>query len=57
MTGAYERIAERLLRGLPRAPKKHSVVNGRLVHGTASMHRHTQARMWRTFWRIKAVRT
>ena len=56
MTGAYERIAERLLKDMPRAPKKPSVVNGRLVQGTASMHCSAQARMWRTFWRIKLVR-
>ena len=56
MDGAYERIARRLVEKMPRAPKKPSVVNGRLVHGTASMHRSAQARMWRTFWRIKLVR-
>ena len=56
MTGAYERIAQRLIENMPRAPRKHSVVNGRLVQGTASMHRSAQARVWRTFWRIKLVR-
>ena len=56
MTGAYERIAERLLKDMPRAPKKPKAVDGRLVQGTASMHRSAQARVWRTFWRIKLVR-
>lgn len=56
MTGAYERIAERLLKDMPRAAKKPKAVDGRLVQGTASMHRSAQARVWRTFWRIKLVR-
>lgn len=56
MNNTYERIAEKLLKGLGRAPRKNSVVNGRLVIGTASLHRTKQARIWRTFWRIKNVR-
>lgn len=56
MTGAYERIAESLLKSMPKAPRKNAVINGRLVLGTASMHHTKQAMTWRTFWRIKTVR-
>ena len=56
MVGAYERIAMRLVAKMGKAPKKCGVINGRHVSGNASQHRTPEARMWRTFWRIKLVR-
>ena len=56
MVGAYERIAMRLMAKMGKAPKKCGVINGRHVSGNASQHRTPEARMWRTFWRIKLFR-
>jgi hypothetical protein len=56
MTGAYERIAERLLRGQPR-PKPFGMLVGRYFWtGHKSLHRTRQSRKWRLFWRLKAQR-
>jgi hypothetical protein len=53
MIGTYERIAETLLRGQPRARRIARFIDGRLVAGTASLHRTPQSRRWRTFWQLK----
>lgn len=56
MTGAYERIAERLLT-CQRRPKPYCRFDGVHLHrGTQSLHRTKQSRNWRLFWRIKSVR-
>ncbi len=53
--GTYTRIAGTLIkRTLKRVPIGH--FDG--IHfqiGSASKHRTAQARMWRTFWRIKSI--
>ena len=54
--GAYERIAQRLLRGQPKAKRSAGLVDGRFLTGTKSLHRTPQSRRWRMFWRIKAQR-
>jgi len=56
LTGAYERIAETLLRGQPKSKPFGRMVNGRWLTGTKSLHRTPQSRKWRTFWRLKAQR-
>jgi hypothetical protein len=56
MTGAYERISENLLKGQPKPRKTAQFVDGRLLTGTASLHRTEQSRRWRLFWRLKAIR-
>jgi hypothetical protein len=53
MTGTYERIAETLLRGQPRPRRIARFVDGRMLTGTASLHRTPQSRRWRLFWRLK----
>lgn len=56
MTGAYERLSQRLLAGQP-MPKPLCWFNGLyLVRGTHSLHRTKQSRTWRLFWRLKDVR-
>lgn len=52
----YERIAEKLLKGQPKAKPFGKLVNGRFLTGTRSLHRTKQSRVWRLFWRIKRVR-
>ena len=56
MIGAYERIAQRLLQGQPKARPFCMVLDGRLLTGTQSLHRTKQGRTWRLFCRIKLVR-
>ncbi len=56
MTGAYERIAQRLLTGQPRPGRFCAFEDGRLLTGTKSLHRTRQSRTWRLFWRLKQVR-
>lgn len=53
----YERIAERLLKGQPKAKPFGKLINGRFVTGTKSLHRTKQSRTWRLFWRLKNERT
>ena len=53
MLSTYQRIAENLLRGQPKPRKIARFVNGRLLTGTASLHRTEQSRRWRLFWRLK----
>jgi hypothetical protein len=53
MTGTYERIALRLLKGQPRAKPFGKLVDGRFLTGTRSLHRTPQSRRWRLFLRIK----
>ena len=53
MTPAYERYAQKLLIRLPK-PKPFGRFDGvNFEVGTQSLHRTPQARMWRTFWRMK----
>lgn len=56
MISAYERIAERLLKGQPEPGDSAGLVNGRLLTGTKSLHRTPQSRRWRLFWRLKCRR-
>lgn len=55
-TGTYERIAKTLLRGQPKAKPYACFVDGKLCTGTKSLHRTTQSRRWRLFWRLKKGR-
>lgn len=55
MTPNYERISTRLLRPIP-VRRIARFIDGRLLTGHATQHRHHIARRWRTFWRIKKVR-
>ncbi len=49
----YERIAEKLLKGQPKA-KRFGLFDGkRFWTGTKSLHRTKQSRIWRLFWRLK----
>lgn len=56
MTGTYERIAQRLLRGQPKAKPFGKLIDGHFYTGTLSLHRTKQSRMWRLFWRLKKQR-
>jgi hypothetical protein len=55
--GIYERISQRLLKGLPKAKRHCRVWEGRLSCGTKSLHRTRSACRYRLFWRIKDIRT
>ena len=57
MIGTYERIAETLLCGQPKPRKIAYFEGGRLLTGTASLHRTPQSRRWRLFWRLKYNRS
>jgi hypothetical protein len=50
---AYERVSERLLKGMPRAKPYGKLVGNMFMTGTQSLHRTKQARAWQLFWRIK----
>jgi len=53
--GTYARIAETLIKI---KFKRISIGHFNGIHfqiGSASQHRTAQARMWRTFWRIKSI--
>jgi hypothetical protein len=53
----YERIAEKLLKGQPKAkPFGRMEEGGRFWTGTKSLHRTKQSRLWRLFWRLKQNR-
>jgi hypothetical protein len=53
MTSYYERVAQNLLKGLPRPRPYGRLVNGQFLTGHQSQHRTQQAVRWRQFWRIK----
>lgn len=53
---AYERIADTLLLGQPKAKRSARVCGNRMVTGAKSLHRTPQSRKWRTFWRLKSQR-
>jgi hypothetical protein len=53
---AYERTAERLLVGQPKAKRIARFIDGHLRTGTQSLHRTRQSRVWRLFWRLKHIR-
>lgn len=50
---AYERIAEKLLRGQPKAKPFGKLIDGKFLTGTRSLHWTKQSRNWQLFWRIK----
>jgi hypothetical protein len=53
----YERISQRLLRGLSK-PKRHCRLwEGRFICGTQSLHRSRSGCRYRLFWRIKKFET
>jgi hypothetical protein len=56
MEKAYERIANKLLRGQPKPKPFVKVMCGVLCVGTQSLHRTPQSRRWRMFWRLKSQR-
>ena len=53
MKGAYERTAERLLKGQPKAKPFGHLTGSRFWTGTRSLHRTPQSRRWQLFWRLK----
>jgi hypothetical protein len=57
MIGTYERIAETLLQGQPKPRKIARFVDGKLLTGTASLHKTPQSRRWNLFWRLKYNRS
>ena len=54
--GTYQRIADSLLTGQPKPRRIARTVDGRLLQGTASLHRTEMSRRWRLFWRLKSRR-
>lgn len=52
----YEKVSERLLRGMPRPRPFGKLVDGRFFTGHKSQHRTPQAVKWRQFWRLKQFR-
>lgn len=55
MLSSYERTAEKLLKGMPKAKPMGYFVAGCFLMGTKSTHLTKQALRWRLFWRIKDV--
>jgi len=53
---AYERTAQKLLRGQPKPKRFGKLIDGRFLTGTKSLHKTPQSRKWRMFWRLKAQR-
>jgi hypothetical protein len=49
----YERIAEKLLKGQPKAKPFGKLIGNKFMTGTQSLHRTKQSRLWRLFWRLK----
>ena len=49
---SYERIAERLLRGQPKAKPFGKLIDGKFLTGTKSQHLTKQSRAWRKFWKM-----
>ena len=56
MPSSYERIAETLLKGQPKAKRFGQLLDGKFLTGTLSLHRTRQSRTWRLFWRLKSQR-
>jgi len=56
MPSTYERIAETLLKGQPKAKPFGRMIDGKFLTGTQSLHRTRQSRVWRLFWRLKQNR-
>ena len=56
MTGAYERTAEKLLKGQTKAKPFGRLIGNTFVTGTRSLHLTPQSRRWRLFWRLKNCR-
>lgn len=52
----YERIAQNLLKGQPKAKPFGMLIGNTFVTGTQSLHRTKQSRNWRLFWRLKQNR-
>ena len=52
----YERIAEKLLKGQPKAKPFGKLIGNKFVTGTQSLHWTKQSRKWQLFFRIKRVR-
>jgi hypothetical protein len=52
----YERIAEKLLKGQPKAKPCGKLLGGVFITGTRSLHQTKQSRRWRLFWRLKQNR-
>lgn len=52
----YERIAEKLLKGQPKAKPFGKLVGNRFLTGHQSLHWTKQSRIWRLFWRLKQNR-
>jgi len=52
----YERIAEKLLKGQPKAKPFCKLIGKRFMIGTQSLHQTKQSRNWRLFWRLKQNR-
>ena len=52
----YERIAEKLLKGQPKAKPFGKFIDGKFLTGTKSLHRTHQSVRWRLFWRLKQNR-
>jgi hypothetical protein len=52
----YERIAENLLKGQPKAKPFGMLIGNTFVTGTRSLHLTKQSRIWRLFWRLKQNR-
>lgn len=56
-TPSYQRIAEKILSQETKTPQRIArFLRGRLLTGTASLHRTEVSRRWRLFWRLKAAR-
>lgn len=55
MTPAYERYAQKLLKGQPRPKPCCRFIGNRLITGTQSLHLTPQSRVWRAFWRMKKL--
>ncbi len=50
-----ERVAEKLLKGQPKAKPFAKLVNGKVMYGTKSLHLTPQSCKWRKFWRLKKL--
>jgi hypothetical protein len=55
MLSSYERTAEKLLKGIPKAKAMGFFFGGVFLTGSTSTHTSKQALRWRLFWRIKHV--
>jgi hypothetical protein len=57
MKRTYERTAEQLLKGQPKARPFGRLIGNTFVTGTLSLHRTPQSRRWQLFWRLKQRRS